>query len=60
MGFLSLMPPVIGLALVSFVLSLTLWGGFIYVTMAAGALFVIGALVETWMLVTGRLSGFGR
>jgi len=40
--------------------SLTIWGGFIYLVILRAGLFIVGALVETWLLLTGRLNGVGR
>ena len=60
MIFLHTIPWFLLLGLLAYVASLTVWGDFIYLVVLCAAVFIIGALLETWLVVTGRLHGFGR
>lgn len=57
--FLGLVPFWLLLLLASLVAAFTLWSGFLYVAMLCVAMLVLSGLLESWLLLTGRLSWFG-
>lgn len=58
--FLGLVPFWLLLLLASLLATFTLWSGFLYAALFCIAMLVISGLLESWLLLTGKLSWFGR
>ena len=60
MMLLGLVPLWLLLLLASLLAAFTVWSGFLYVAMLCVVMLVFSGLVESWLLLTGRLSWFGQ